>query len=137
MTLSVRILILSLLMVLGTASVPVAVSQTSAESPGQLRVYRFKQDDYRRRYRLYTPANEKALMGSRPLVLVIHGGGGTDRHMIKLDKQRWNKLADEHGFYVAYPNAVDKLWDFGEGLTSADLDNRVDDLAYFRRVITS
>jgi len=55
--------------------------------------------------------------------------------MMKLDKMRWNELADEYGFYVVYPNAVDKLWDFGEGLTSADLDHRVDDLAYFTRVL--
>jgi len=66
---------------------------------------------------------------------VIHGGASTDRGMIKLDKKRWNELADQHGFYVAYPNAIDKLWDFGEGLTSNDLDRRVDDLAYFHRVL--
>ncbi len=54
---------------------------------------------------------------------------------MKLDKKRWNKLADKYGFYVAYPNAVGRLWDFGEGLTSGDLDDRVNDLAYFEKVI--
>jgi len=68
-------------------------------------------------------------------VLVIHGGGSTDRGMIKLDRERWKTLADEHGFFVAYPNAVNKLWDFGEGNISNNLKKRVNDLAYFRRVI--
>lgn len=114
---------------------PLALAQTTAEPVGTVETHRFKLEDYRRRYKLYTPANAAQLRGPRPLVLVIHGGGGTDRHMIKMDKGRWNQLADQHGFYVAYPNAVDKLWDFGEGKTSEDLDNRVDDLAYFGRVM--
>lgn len=116
-------------------SVPRAVSQTVSEPTGKIRNYRFKQDDYRRRYKLYTPANITAKDGPRPLVMVIHGGGSTDNGMIKLDHKRWQTLADEHGFYVVYPNAVDRLWDFGEGLTSGNLDNRVDDLVYFKRVI--
>ncbi|MFK7956924.1 MAG: PHB depolymerase family esterase [Lysobacterales bacterium] len=112
-----------------------AQSHAQREAAGSLTTHRFKQDTYRRRYKLYTPANARQLSGPRPLVLVIHGGGSTDRGMIKLDQGRWNELADQHGFYVAYPNAVDKLWDFGEGLTSEDLDHRVDDLAYFERVL--
>jgi len=107
----------------------------SAKPDGTLKTYRFVEDGFRRRYKLYSPANVNPFKGSRPLVLVIHGGGSTDRGMMKLDKERWKTLADEHGFFVAYPNAVDKLWDFGEGNTSGNLKNRVNDLAYFRRVI--
>ncbi len=118
----------------GCAPAP-AISQTRAEVSGKLTTHRFKQGDYQRRYKLYTPVNVKRLREPKPLVLVIHGGGSTDRGMIKLDKGRWNKLADQHGFYVAYPNAVNKLWDFGEGLTSEALEHRVNDLTYFRRVI--
>jgi len=120
---------------------PQAVSQSPSEAStkqaqtGKLRTHRFQQEDYTRRYKLYRPAKAWQLKGPRPLVLVIHGGASTDRGMIKLDKNRWNALADKHGFYVAYPNAIDRLWDFGEGLTSEALDNRVDDLAYFGRVI--
>ena len=111
-----------------------AEAQVKAQS-GHLRTHRFELENYDRRYKLYSPAGARAFKGPRPLVMVIHGGAGTDRGMIKLDKERWNALADEHGFYVAYPNAVDKIWDFGEGLISDDLDKRVDDLAYFRHVM--
>jgi len=102
---------------------------------GKSQTHRFRQDDYRRRYKLYTPRNAEQLTGKRALVLVIHGGGSTDRGMMMLTRKRWNELADEHGFFVAYPNAIDRLWDFGEGNTSNELDRRVNDLAYFERVI--
>ncbi len=112
-----------------------AQAQSQRDTAGSLSTHRFKQDNYRRRYKLYTPANARRRAGKMPLVLVIHGGGSNDRGMLKLDKGRWNALADQHGFYVVYPNAVDKLWDFGEGATSENLDHRVDDLAYFNRVL--
>ena len=135
MNILVRIFILfSMLSLCAYADQP-AYAQGGAEVSGKLTTHRFKQGDYRRRYKLYTPSNAKQLRGPRPLVLVIHGGGSSDRGMIKLDKGRWKELADEHGFYVVYPNAVNKLWDFGEGLTSEVLEYRVDDLAYFRRVM--
>jgi len=134
----VRNLILIMVVSLVSISAPAAISQTpqtDVHTTGTVKVHRFKQDGYRRRYRLYSPANLKPSDGPRPLVLALHGGGGTDRSMIKLDKERWKTLADEHGFYVAYPQAVDKLWNFGEGQISETLDPDVDDLAYFRRVI--
>jgi len=130
-----RTIALSILVSGMGVSVPSAVSQTASEPEGKMRTYRFQQDDYRRRYKLYTPANITRRDGPRPLVMVIHGGGSSDRGMIKLDKKRWQTLADQHGFYVVYPNAVDKLWDFVEGVISENLDHRVDDLTYFKRVI--
>ncbi|MEP3224363.1 MAG: PHB depolymerase family esterase [Parasphingorhabdus sp.] len=119
----------------GSSLSQVAQAQNEAEPEGILSVERFPQDKQMRRYRLYSPASVDKFNGSRPLVLVIHGGGSTDRGMLKLDKGQWNALAEKHGFYVAYPNAVDKIWDFGEGLTSEARGKRVDDLAYFSTVI--
>ncbi|MEP2736561.1 MAG: PHB depolymerase family esterase [Erythrobacter sp.] len=119
----------------GLTGVPEAHAQRSADNADEMSVHRFQQGGHMRRYRLFIPNNIQQFSGPRPLVLVIHGGAGTDRGMIKLDKGRWQALAKLHGFYVAYPNAVDKLWDFGEGLTSEALDNRVDDLEYFGTVL--
>jgi len=106
-----------------------ASSSTSA-ADGDVKTHLFKQGDIWRRYKLYVP--ETLPEGPRPLVLVIHGGGSTDRGMMKLTKKRWHDLADRDGFYVAYPNAVDKSWDFGEGNVST---GEVDDLTYFKRVL--
>lgn len=93
----------------------------------------FRQGGLLRSYLLHVPA---ALpRGPRPLVLVLHGGGGTHRGMIRLTRGRWNSLADRHGFIVAYPNADRRIWDFGEGVISRNRWRRVDDLAFFRRVV--
>jgi len=132
---SARLIVLFLFIISLMPGAVVAEGHAVHKSAGKPKTHRFKQDNYRRRYKLYTPSHAAELSGQRPLVLVIHGGGSTDRGMVKLTKQRWNVLADQHGFYVAYPNAIDKLWDFAEGDTSNELDRRVDDLAYFGRVI--
>jgi polyhydroxybutyrate depolymerase len=55
--------------------------------------------------------------------------------MVRITKRQWNVLADRHGFYVVYPEGIDKIWNFGEGPVSSRLDQSVDDLTYFRRVI--
>lgn len=95
----------------------------------------FTQDNLKREFLLYRPAGAAATSGPRPLVLVIHGGKGTARGMVRLTKRRWNVLADQHGFYVVYPSGIDKIWDFGEGKVSSRLRRNVDDLSYFRNVI--
>ena len=95
----------------------------------------FQLQGLERSYLVHTPANASALTGKRPLVLVIHGGGGTARGMLRLTRGRFDELADRYGFYVVYPEAIDRYWDFGEGRTSADLDHRRNDLAYFSQVI--
>lgn len=55
--------------------------------------------------------------------------------MLRQSKGRWNELADEHGFYVVYPNAVKKHWNFGEGKTSLEQREPIDDLAYFKKLL--
>ena len=114
---------------------PLAVSQPKPQAPGFFETHNFELENYNRRYILYTPKNAQNLDGPRPLVLVIHGGGGTDRGTIKLDHGRWQSLADQNGLYIAYPNAIDRLWDLGKGVISEGLKNRVDDLAYFDYVL--
>lgn len=106
----------------------------SAEA-GALERVRFVVDGRDREFLLYLPDQSSLPAGRSPLVLVLHGGGGTDRDMMRLTRARWNELADREGFFVVYPNAVDRMWDFGEGDVSEGLDVRVDDLAYFRAVI--
>jgi polyhydroxybutyrate depolymerase len=95
----------------------------------------FQLQDLARSYLVHAPANVSMPDGKRPLVLVIHGGGGTARNMLWLTQGRFNELADKYGFYVVYPEAIDRLWDFGEGHTSETIEQQRDDLAYFSQVI--
>ena len=95
----------------------------------------FQLDGLDRSYLLYVPQSATNDVGPRPLVLAIHGGGGTARGLPRLTNQRWNRLADEFGFYLVYPNAYERFWDFGEGRISRRLDARVDDGAYFQMLL--
>ncbi len=96
---------------------------------------RLAHDGLDREYLLYTPRLAGRLPGARPLVLVLHGGGGTARGMVRSTRRRFHQLADRHGFYVAYLDAVEKTWDFGEGEVSERLERRVDDLGFLSRLV--
>lgn len=113
----------------------IGLGQPALAQQGEMQTLAFAQDGLHRDFILYRPANAQVLDGPRPLVLVIHGGAGTARGMVRITRSHWNVLADQHGFYVVYPNGIDRIWDFGEGPVSERLDTRVDDLSYFRNVI--
>jgi polyhydroxybutyrate depolymerase len=49
-----------------------------------------------------------------PLVLALHGTGGTGTGMEAVTGL--SPLSDRHGFIVAYPDAVDRSWNDGRGL---------------------
>jgi len=56
--------------------------------------------------------------GKAALVLVFHGGGGHAANMPKFTQ--FDPLADREGFFVAYPDSVNKSWNDGRGLSPAD-----------------
>lgn len=89
----------------------------------------------KRHYLLYTPQGVEHQDGVRPLVVVLHGGGGTALGIARELSGTMHRLADREGFYVAYPDAIDKMWDFGAGKVSEELKSRVDDRAYFEQVL--
>jgi polyhydroxybutyrate depolymerase len=80
----------------------------------------------KRTYLLYVPdsvANGKPA----PLVLVFHGGGGHARTMP--DYTRFDRLADQAAFIVAYPESFNTRWNDTRGLSPAD------DVGYIRALI--
>jgi polyhydroxybutyrate depolymerase len=50
-----------------------------------------------------------------PLVLVLHGGGGTPAAVARLT--RFSALADTAGFIVVYPQAVNRHWNDGRNVS--------------------
>jgi len=61
-----------------------------------------------------------------PLVIVLHGGGGTGEGMVRLT--RFNAVADGGGFIVVYPDGVERHWNDGRGVEwyrahAADIDD--------------
>jgi polyhydroxybutyrate depolymerase len=74
--------------------------------------------------------------GPRPLVIALHGQGGTGE-----DFRGWAKLdtvADREGFIVAYPDAVDGRWSYGRPIIQPMPtigSQTVDDAGFLRRLI--
>jgi polyhydroxybutyrate depolymerase len=102
-----------------------------AAAAGKLSRHSITAGDVERSYLFYTPASPAGGAGPRPLVLVFHGGGGTARGIAREVGPSLHAIADRAGFFVAYPDAINKTWDFGAGEVSESLEVRVDDRSFF------
>lgn len=126
----------ALLLALSLATtLPLAGAEPSVAQPSRLEEQTLAHQGRAREFLVYKPRGWARLEGKRPLVLLLHGGGGTHRGMIEATQERFHELADRDGFFVAYPNAVDKIWDFGKGKISEELKTRIDDLGFFSKLI--
>ncbi len=84
-----------------------------------------------RTYRAHLPTSYNATQ-SLPLVLVLHGGGGSGRGMNGLTNL--NTLADEKDFIVVYPDGYQRHWGDGRGTSPSERDG-VDDVAFISALI--
>lgn len=72
----------------------------------------------------------------RPLVILLHGAGGTGKGMVKLTKGGLNTLSDQDGFIVVYPDGIEKRWNDGrEGSRNKANDQNVDDVRFISDLI--
>jgi len=83
-----------------------------------------------KREALLTVPDAPAPPGGRPLVLVLHGGGGTTKALVRTTGGRFDRLAETNGALILYPQAIDRSWDFGEGVVSARDAHPRDDLHF-------
>jgi len=92
-------------------------------------------DGYKREYISYIPTNidkNKKV----PLLLVLHGGGGTNEQILEHTKSRFNALADRDKFYVAYPQGLEKGWNDGRNdLKQFSSKNNIDDVGFIQVLI--
>jgi polyhydroxybutyrate depolymerase len=101
-------------------------------------------DDRERDYLLYVPHRHGHAAGL-PLVLFFHGGGGSAR--LSVLTTGWSDKAEEHGFYVVYPEAVrpdversptflrnPQFWNVGSGVGQGELED-VDDVGFVRTLL--
>lgn len=72
----------------------------------------FIHSDLRRTFKIYVP-HDGGRQISRPLVIVLHGRGGNGESMILLTRNGLNKIADEEGFVVVYPDGIEMNWNDG------------------------
>ena len=84
-----------------------------------------------RTYVLHVPA---ARPGPRPLVVSIHGAGGSAQGVEH--QSGWGALADREGFVVAYPDGTGKTWNDGRADTpSRSVKEHVDDVGFLAALI--
>ncbi len=92
-------------------------------------------NDIERSYIVYLPTQYSPTF-SWPLIIALHGGGGSGKAMIKLTKGGFNRLADEEGFIVVYPDGVERHWNDGRNLSRyyAHREN-IDDVGFISALI--
>ncbi|WP_029909931.1 alpha/beta hydrolase family esterase [Pelobacter seleniigenes] len=78
--------------------------------------------DEQRTFSLYLPSNYDDLYESDarqiPLVFSFHDDGETGQ--ISADNTRWQEIAEENGFVVVFPNAIDGSWNTSRSADGAD-----------------
>jgi polyhydroxybutyrate depolymerase len=110
-----------------------------------------------RPYDLHVP-NTGSAAAPRPVVLVVHGGGGSSQAMEKLtcpggdlaSPGCFTSMADRRGFVVVYPNGTPRVllgrtlrtWNAGGGkqgwscVSGLACQENVDDVAYFKALLS-
>lgn len=73
---------------------------------------------------------------SMPLVIALHGGGGTGKRMAKLTQGGFNTLADKEGFIVVYPDGIEKHWNDGrKEVKYRTHQEKIDDVGFISALI--
>jgi polyhydroxybutyrate depolymerase len=88
-----------------------------------------------RTFRLYVPASHDRTRPV-PLVIALHGGGGTGAGMERLTTGGLNRLAGRDGFVVVYPDGVERHWNDGRGIAQyrSHRDN-IDDVGFVNALV--
>ncbi len=103
----------SVILIIHAASVSCTNSRVKESSKGNF-TKSLTQNGLKRTYHLHVPSSYRASIAA-PLVIALHGGGGNGNKMARLSGL--SLLSDENGFVVVYPDAVERHWNDGRGLS--------------------
>ncbi|MGQ8336064.1 extracellular catalytic domain type 1 short-chain-length polyhydroxyalkanoate depolymerase [Sunxiuqinia sp. A32] len=90
----------------------------------------------KRDYLIYLPPSFETNK-TLPLLFHLHGGGGTAGGTVKLTFGEFNRLADQYGFIVVYPNAVSKNWNDGRTQNLKHGNEYIDDVGFISKIVES
>lgn len=66
----------------------------------------------KRTYLIHIPLTYN-ITKSIPLLIALHGGGGTGQNMVKLTMGGFDEISDKSDFVVVYPDGTEKHWNDG------------------------
>lgn len=124
--------VLGFIFIIQTTSVSCTPSRIQADRAGNLSKS-LNHGGLERAYHLHIPSSYRNSMAT-PLLVALHGGGGNGQKMATLS--RLSLLADQNGFMVAYPEAVERNWNDGRGLSQYRSQRQnIDDVGFISRMI--
>ena len=94
-------------------------------------------DGLKRTYLIHIPSSIN-VNEPLPLLIVLHGGGGNGKSMVKLTKGGFDRLSDKKGFIVVYPDGIDKHWNDGRNATETGYsthEENTNDVAFIAALI--
>lgn len=95
----------------------------------------FTWDGLKRTYVIHVPASSDKSK-SMPLMIALHGGGGTGKKMEKLTLGGFNRLSDREGFVVVYPDGIEEHWNDGrEKVQYRAHREKIDDVGFLSALI--
>jgi polyhydroxybutyrate depolymerase len=72
----------------------------------------FMHDSLKRTFIIYIPSSYDKTV-QLPLVIALHGRGANGASMIILTHKGFNKMADNDGFIMVYPDGIELNWNDG------------------------
>jgi polyhydroxybutyrate depolymerase len=99
----------------------------------------FMHDSLKRTFNIHIPSSyDKSVQ--LPLVIALHGRGANGASMVILTQKGFNKMSDQDGFIIVYPDGIELNWNDGrmdeEANDRAHRDN-IDDVGFISALIDS
>jgi polyhydroxybutyrate depolymerase len=95
---------------------------------------RLERNGETRTYRLYK--SKEPHKSPLSLLVALHGGGSSGSGMEIISLGQFNRIADQFGVVVVYPDGVDRSWNDGPSGRRASIDNEgVNDVEFLRALI--
>lgn len=94
-------------------------------------------DGYKRTWLVHLPDNYSSEI-AYPLVIALHGGGGSAKQIMRNTKKRFNQLAVRDGFIVVYPQGIKKSWNDNEkrDINGFARKENIDDVGFIKKMIS-
>lgn len=105
-----------------------------AQSP--LKTFTLRHNNLDRTYHVYQPVGFN-IQYSAPLVIALHGGGGTGKQMDAGTNNQFKTEAGKRGWLVVFPDGVEKGWNDGREIVTRKGPQRVgvDDVGFISAMI--